>query len=128
MRVLGLVLAGALALTASIGVQAGSLGPATIQCPTVGTVTGDEHPPPRVNGKADQFRRVRVRIVLLAGGPAVRGRGSLHTGFGVPAAAPSIIRLRIGEARPVAGVIRSRLVLSLCGSVSVRPTRSHTAV
>jgi len=32
---------------------------------------------------------------------------SLPIGFGVPAAGPLIIPLRIGEARPVAGVIHS---------------------
>ena len=81
----------------------------------VGTVTGDEHPLPRVNGMADRFRRVRVRIVP-AGGPAVRGLGSPLTGSGVPAAELLTIHSQTGEARPVAGVIRSRLVLSPSGS------------
>ena len=106
MRVLGLVLAGALALTAPIGVQPGRWGRARIQCPTVGTVTGVEHPAPRTNGTADRFRHVGVRIVLPAGGPAVWGRGSPLTGSGVPAVAPSIILSQIGEAQPAAGVIR----------------------
>jgi hypothetical protein len=82
----------------------------------VGTVTGVEHPPPRVNGTADRFRRVGARIVLPAGGPAVRGPVSPVTGSGVPAAGPLIIPLRIGEARPVAGVIHSLLMRSPFGS------------
>jgi len=80
---------------------------AGIQCPTVGTVTGAEHPAPRANGTADGFRDVRGRMVLLAGGLAVRGRGSLLTGCGVQAAAPLITRSPIGEGRLGAGVIRS---------------------
>jgi len=79
-------------------------------------VTGIEHPAPRVNGTADRFRHVGARIVLPAGGVAVRGRGCPRTGSGVPAAGPLIIPLPIGGVRPGAGVIRSRLVLSLCGS------------
>jgi hypothetical protein len=89
---------------------------ATIRCPTVGTVTGVEHPAPRANGTADRFRSVRVRIVLPAGGPAVRGPASPLTGSGVPAAAASIIPLRIGEARRGAGATHSRLALSPSGS------------
>jgi hypothetical protein len=109
MRILGLILAGALALTASMGVQAtGRWVRAGIQCPTVGTVTGVEHPAARANGTADRFRRVGARIVLPAGGPAVRGPVSPLTGSGTPAAAPSIIPLQIGEARPVAGVTHSQ--------------------
>ena len=94
----------------------------------VGTVTGDEHPPPRVNGMADRFRREGVRIVLVAGGPAVRGLARPPIGSGVPQAGPSIIPLRIGEARPVAGVIRRRLVLSSSASGFSPPMISHTAV
>jgi hypothetical protein len=108
MRVLGWVLAGALALTTPIVVQAGSLGPGYIQCQTVGTVTGVEHPLPRTNGTADGFRVTERRTVFPAGGFAVRGRGCLRTGSGVPAAGPLIIPLPIGEARRVAGVIRSQ--------------------
>jgi hypothetical protein len=117
MRVLGLVLAGALALTASVGVsRPGRWVQAGIQCPTVGTVTGVEHPAPRANGTADRFRRIGVRIVLSAGGPAVGGRGCPRTGSGVPAAAPLIIPLQIGEVRPGAGAIRSQPVLGPSGS------------
>src|SRR5215471_16340242 len=78
----------------------------------VGTVTGVEHAAPRVSGTADRFRRVRGRAVLPADGLAARCPVSPLTGSGVPAAAPSIILLRIGAVRPVAGVIHSRLVLS----------------
>jgi len=108
MRILGLILAGALALTASMGVQPGRWVRAGIQCPTVGTVTGVEHPAARADGTTDRFRRVGARIVLPAGGPAVRGPVSPLTGSGTPAAAPSIIPLQIGEARPVAGVTHSQ--------------------
>ena len=58
------------------------------------------------------------RTVRLARGAAVRGRGCLRIGSGVPVAAPSIIPSRIGEVRLGAGVIRNRLVLSTSGSVS----------
>ena len=94
MRVLGWVSAGALALTASIGVQAGRWVQAGIQCPTVGTVTGVEHPAPRANGTADRFRRVGARIVFPAGGPAVRGRGPHLLGLG-----PQRRRLRLSLLR-----------------------------
>jgi hypothetical protein len=79
-------------------------------------VTGVEHPAPRANGTADRFRRVGGRAVLLVGRLAVWGPVSPLIGSGVPAAGPSIIPLRIGEARPVAGVIHSRFVLSPSGS------------
>ena len=129
MRVLGWVSAGALALTASIGVQAGRWVQAGIQCPTVGTVTGVEHPAPRANGTADRFRSVGARIVLPAGRPAVRGPVSPLTGSGVPAAGPSIIPLRTGEGQPVAGVIHSRLVLSASASGFTPPDEmSYRAV
>ena len=72
-------------------------------------MTGVEFPAPRANGTADRSRRVGARIVLPAGGPAVRARGSPLTGSGVPAAAPLIIRSRIGAVRLAAGVIRNRL-------------------
>jgi hypothetical protein len=108
MRVLGWVLAGALALTAPIGVQAGHSVWARIQCPTVGTVTGVEHPVPRVSGTADRFHRVGARIVLLMGGFAVRARGCLRTGSTFPGAQSLMILSQIGEARPAAGVIRSQ--------------------
>ena len=81
---------------------------AGIQCPTVGTVTGVEHPAPRANGTADRFRRVGARIVFPAGGPAVRGRGSRLTGSGAPAAAPSIIPSPIGAGRLGVGVTHSQ--------------------
>jgi len=120
MRVLGLVLAGALALTASIGVHAGSLGPGSYTMPRVGTVTGVKHPVPRANGTADQFRVSGVRTVLPAGGFAVRGRGCLRTGSTFPGAQSLMILSQIGEARPAAGVIRSRGVRSpsYCGLAS----------
>src|SRR5215469_13611987 len=81
---------------------------ATIQCPTVGMVTGVEYPVPRVNGTADQFRGAGGRMLLPAGGLAVWGRWSRLTGSGVPAAAPLIIPSQIGEGRLEAGVIRSQ--------------------
>ena len=67
---------------------------AGIQCPTVGTVTGVEHPAPRANGTADRFRRVGARIVFPAGGPAVRGRGPHLLGLG-----PQRRRLRLSLLR-----------------------------
>ena len=78
-------------------------------------MTGVEFPVPRANGTADRFRRVGVRIVLPAGGRAVRGPVSPLIGSGVPQAALLIIRSRSGAARPVAGAIHSRLVFSLSG-------------
>src|SRR5215471_6282705 len=81
---------------------------ATIQCPTVGMVTGVEYPVPRVNGTADQFRGAGGRMLLPAGGLAVWGRWSRLTGSGVPAVAPLIIPSPIGEGRLEAGVIRSK--------------------
>jgi hypothetical protein len=116
MRVLGWVLAGALAVTPGIGSRPGRWVRAGIQCPTVGTVTGVEHPAPRVNGTVDRFRRVGARIVLPVGGVPMRGWGRLRTGSGVPAAGPLIIPSRIGEVRLGAGVIRSQPVLSPSGS------------
>jgi hypothetical protein len=52
MRVLGLVLAGALALTAPIGVQAGSLGPGSYSMPNGwnGDWRGAPGPSPQSNG------------------------------------------------------------------------------
>ena len=50
MRVLGWVLAGALALTARSGSRPRRWVRARIQCPTVGTVTGVEHPSHQRNG------------------------------------------------------------------------------
>jgi hypothetical protein len=109
MRVLGLVLAGALALTAPKGVQAGSLGPGSyIQCLAVGTVTGVEPPVPRANGTADRFRRVGARIVLLVDGVPMAGPGFRLIGSTFPGAQSLITPSQIGEARPVAGVIRSQ--------------------
>ena len=97
---------------------------AGIQCPMVGTVTGIEYPVPHTNGTADGFRGVGGRMVLSAGGRAVRGQGSLLTGSGVPAAAPLIIRSRIGGVRPGAGVIRSQPMLSPSGSGFTPPNES----
>jgi hypothetical protein len=124
MRVLGWVLALALALTASIGSRPGRWVRATIQCPTVGMATDVEHPAPRVNRTADLFRRVGARIVLLVGGVPMRGRGSPLTGSGVPAAAPSIIRSQIGAARRAVGVIRSQPAFSPSGSGFTPPNES----
>jgi hypothetical protein len=81
---------------------------ATIQCPTVGTVTGVEYPVPRANGTADQFRGAGGRMVLPAGRLAVWGRTSLLTGSGVLRAALLIIPSLIGEGRLGAGAIRSQ--------------------
>ena len=102
MRVLGWVLALALALTASIGSRPGRWVRATIQCPTAGTGTGDEFPIPRANGKG-RARRVGFRTVFWAGVVPIRGRGCLPTGSGVPAVAPLIILSRIGAVRLGAG-------------------------
>jgi hypothetical protein len=79
-------------------------------------VTGVEHLAPRLNRTADRFRVAGGRTVLAAGGFAVRGRGCLRTGSGVPAAGPSIILSRIGEVRLGAGVIHSQPVPSPSGS------------
>jgi hypothetical protein len=108
MRVLGLVLAGALALTAPIGVQAGSLGPVWYPMPRGWDGDWRQAPGPRVNGTADRFRRVGGRMVLLVRGPAVRGRGSPLTGSTFPGAQSLMILSQIGEAPPAAGVIHSR--------------------
>jgi hypothetical protein len=108
MRVLGWVLAGALARTASIGVQAGSLGPGWYPMPNGWNGDWRRAPAPQANGTADRFRRFGVRIVLPAGGPAVRGPVSQLTGSGVPAPPPSIIPLRTGAGRPAAGAIHSQ--------------------
>jgi hypothetical protein len=81
---------------------------ATIQCPTVGTVTGVEYPVPRANGTADQFRDAGGRMVLPAGGLAVWGRASLLTGSGVLRAGLLIILSPIGEDRLGAGATRSQ--------------------
>src|SRR6516162_11873827 len=72
----------------------------------VGTVTGVEHPTPRINRTADRFRRVGARIVLMGGVPN-RGWASPRTGSGVPRAEPLIIRSQTGVARRAAGVIRN---------------------
>src|SRR6516164_8266597 len=78
--------------------------------------TGAEHPAPRANGTAGGFRVIGGRTARLADGALVWCRVSLPIGSGVPAAGPLIIPLRIGKARPVAGVIHNRLVLSPSGS------------
>src|SRR5215467_5358551 len=109
MRVLGLVLAGALALMPLQRSRPRHWVRAGIQCPMVGTVTGDEHPTPRINGTADRFRRVGARIVLLVGGVPNRGWASPRTGSGVPRAGPLIIRSQTGAARRAAGVIRNSI-------------------
>jgi hypothetical protein len=129
LRVLELAFAGVLALTVPVAGQAdpvgSKIGPvgagpapnivqvwvamdrATIQCPTVGTVTGVEYPVPRANGTADQFRGAGGRMVPPAG-LAVSGRASLLTGSGVLRAGLLIIPSLIGEGRLGAGAIRSQ--------------------
>src|SRR5215472_3681535 len=93
-----------------------------------GAVGGTGDPITRGSGTADGFLVTGFPTVLPAGGFAVRRRACLPTGSGVPAAGPLIILLQIGEVRLGAGVIRSQPVLSPSGSVSLRQTRSHTAV
>ena len=106
MRVLGLVLAGALALTASIGVQAGSLGPGYYPMPN--GWNGDWHRTPGVS-----------RDRVPNGSP---GRWLCCSVPGVPywvwspAAPSSIIPFQTGAARLTAGVIHSQLVLIPSGS------------
>jgi hypothetical protein len=73
----------------------------------VGTVTGIEHPAPRVNGIADQSRRVGARIVDLVDGVSIPGRPSPRPGSGVPRAGPLITRSQTGVARTEVGVIRN---------------------
>jgi hypothetical protein len=73
----------------------------------VGTVTGVEHPTPRINGTADRFRHVGARIVLLVGGVPIRGWASPRIGPGVPRAGRLTIRSQTGVARRAAGVIRN---------------------
>src|SRR6516165_5407907 len=128
MRVLGLVLSGALALTAPIAVQAGSLGPSWHPMPNGWNGDWRRAPGPSRQWNGRWVSRHWGRTVRLADGALVWCRVSLPIGFGVPAARPLIIPLRIGEARPVAGVIHSRLVLSPSGVGFSPPTRSHTAV
>src|SRR6516164_219170 len=93
MRVLGLVLVGALALTAPTAVHAGSLGPGSYSMPN--GWDGDWH---RAPGPSRQWD----------GGPYLLGLGSQRW------------RLRLSfrrfEVRLGAGVIRSQSVLSLAGS------------
>ena len=108
MRVLGWVLAGALALTASIGVQAGSLVPGWYPMP---------------NGWDGDWRRAPSPSRQWNGGPAsprwcpnclpggwacCPGPGSPLTGSGAPAAAPSIIPSPIGAGRLGVGVTHSQ--------------------
>src|SRR5262249_8599434 len=88
----------------------------TIQCPTVGTVTGDKHPPPRLNGTADRFRVIGARTGGLGGGFAVWGRASLLPGSTFPGAQSLIIRWQTGAGRPATRVVRSQPMLSSCGS------------
>jgi len=54
---------------------------ATIQSPTVGTVTGVESPVPRANGTADQFRGQLVGLPSGAERPYLLGLGSFGRGF-----------------------------------------------
>ena len=61
---------------------------ATIQCPTVGTVTGVEYPVPRNSGTADQSRGAEAEwssqlVGLLSGAerPYLLGLGSFGRGF-----------------------------------------------
>jgi hypothetical protein len=55
---------------------------------------------------------IGCRMVFLADGVSIRGRGSPPTGSGVPAAGPLIIHSQTGAARLGAGVIRSRQIRS----------------
>jgi hypothetical protein len=127
MRFLGLVLAGALALTATTAVQAGSLGPGWYPMP---------------NGWDGDWRRAPSPTRQSNGGPVsprscpnCPGGWACCSGTGVPtywvwvpAAELLTIHSQTGEARPVAGVIRRRLVLSSSASGFSPPMISHTAV
>jgi hypothetical protein len=96
--------------------------------PMVGAVAGTKYPVIRANGTVDGSRGIGGRTVFLAGGVSFRGRGSPHTGSGVPAAGPLTIRSQIGEARLGAGVILNQLQRQIPRArVSIRHTISHTA-
>jgi len=122
MRVLGLALAGVLALTVPItGVRRrAGVGYGASQCGAggwyrVGTgrrgfeqalggcrrpSNGRSYSP---NGVTEGVRLIGGRTVTIAGGVAMAGRRSPLTGSGVPAVAPSIIPSLIDEARPEGG-------------------------
>src|SRR5215468_8154339 len=109
MRVLGLVLAGAFALTAPIGVQAGSLGPNYYPMPNGWNGDWRRAPSPSPQWNGGPVSRHGGPNGPSGAGAAVWGRGCLRIGSGIPVAAPSIIPSRIGEVRLGAGVIRNRL-------------------
>jgi hypothetical protein len=124
MRVLGLALAGALALTVTAA-QAAPLGslmrpagagsapgiaqvwdgdrPGWHPAPNGRSGSGTKHPVTRAHGTTDGLRANGGRTVLLAGG----GPASRPTGCGVRAGEPLIIHSRTGADRPAVGVIRS---------------------
>ena len=126
MRVLGLALAGVLALTVPNTGHAGGpgsvMGPANAG-PAAGIVLARDDggwsrhlglsAPIQTAGRAHQWNDGGGRPQwgpngIMAGGVPMVGRRSPLTGSGVPAAGPSIIPSRIGEAQPAGGVIRSR--------------------
>jgi len=126
MRVLGLALAGVLALTVPITGHAGGpgsvMGPANAG-PAAGIVLARDdggwsrdlglsapiqRPVALTNGMMEGVGLIGGRTDIMAGGGPIVGRRSPLTGSGVPAAGPSIIPSRIGEAQPAGGVIRSR--------------------
>jgi hypothetical protein len=119
MRVLGLALAGSLALMAPNAAHSDSLESNTGQAMTgrkpgamqVADGHGSNwHPAP--GGGGGGSHPCRDRAVLMADGVPMRGREFPPTGSGVPAAAPLIIPSQIGEVPMGGGVIRSRSVLA----------------
>ena len=126
MRILGLALAGVLALTVPITGHAGGLGSVwgqpmrgrrLVSCwhGTTGVGAGTwglsapiQRPVALTNGMMEGVGLIGGRTDIIAGGVPMVGRRSPLTGSGVPAAGPSIIPSRIGEAQPAGGVIRSR--------------------
>ena len=104
MRVFGLVLAGALTLTAPIGIQAGSLGPGSYTMPN--GWDGDWH---RAPSPSRQWNSGPVSPRWCSNCPPGRwvccpGPGVPTDWSGVPAEWPLTILFPTGEVRPGAGV------------------------
>jgi hypothetical protein len=116
MRVLGLALAGTLALTAPIGVQAGSLGPGSYSMPNGWDGDWRRAPGPSRQWSGGSVSPRWCPNCPAGGGACCPGPGAPLTGSGVSAAAPSIILSQTGEVRLGAGVIRSQPVLGPSGS------------
>jgi len=121
MRVLGLAVAGLLALIAPVAVHAAPLGTSVEQlAPAPGIVkvwggcgwAGTRYPVIGVAGEEDGFRRIAHPIVITAGGfPLMAGKTPMvGDAVTVPATtgARSHIPTAAGAAPPAAGVIHSK--------------------